>query len=175
VSEPTASGRDAAGAGSPTSRRGALRAALAGAVALAAGRAGAAHAQDRDPDLLRDLIAREQAAALAYRSARGRRFEQLAAQEADHAAALASELAALGLTASAPPREPASLTGAAAALATAQGPTAALAAALALEEELLAAYASAVPAIAEPNTRRTAATAMASHGQHRAVLRRRST
>lgn len=133
-----------------------------------------ARAADSDAATLSALIAREEAAALAYRSveALGLPFALLADHEAGHAVALRTELAALGLKAPPAPRDAARLEGEAARLARAGRGAAAFAAARTLEAGLVDAYAGAVRVLVEPDILRTVATVMASHGQHLAVLQR---
>lgn len=133
-----------------------------------------ARADDADGAILRGLIAREQCADLAYRSAAGAGlpFAILAGQEAEHARSLHTELQALGLKGPRPPRDEGGLDAEPARLAQAAAGAEALAAARALEAALIDAYDGAVRVLAEPAILRTAATVMASHGQHLAVLRR---
>jgi hypothetical protein len=124
-------------------------------------------------DVLLDLMGREQAAKIAY----GKAIKALGAtaplelvtmrkHEAEHADALATQLAAVGLGR---PR-PSSLTGAAATLAAAPDRAAVLAAAVALEDELLDAYKAALAALPDAKVAMTAATILASHSQHRLIL-----
>lgn len=162
---------------SPLTRRAAL---AAGGALLLAGPAQAAERRRRpplppgEPTVLYELIGRENEAAAAYRAAAGAdpRLAAIAVHEAAHARALNSELAALGLNGPTPPGDGAALEGKAGALAGSSGSRDAVAAALALEEALLAAYAEAIRRLAIPNVVRTAATVMGSHGQHLAVLGR---
>jgi hypothetical protein len=162
-------GSEPPGRATPMTRRGALAAAAALALARPAGaRAAQSHAE-RTARALRALIAAEQAAAFAYLEAGDPR---LAAQEEQHAKALRPHLESVGLAPLPPPRGPADLDPAAARLAAASRPSARDAAAIALEERLIAAYAGALDALYDPSTVRTAATIMASHGQHLVVRRR---
>jgi hypothetical protein len=95
------------------------------------------------------------------------------AHETHHAAALATELAAIGVGTPAPPEEPGDLDIAAERLAR-SGPERAdvFAAAALLEEDLVAVYQAALPSLADPKIAMTAATILASHAQHLFVLRR---
>jgi Ferritin-like domain len=142
-------------------RRRHLLAAAAGAVLA---RPALASAQDSDPAILDDLIAREEAAALAHRRA-GSGIE---AHETAHAMALRTQLGAFGRAAPAGPRDSAGLQGAARRLAEAGEGW--LPAAIALEEELIRAYREAVVRLVEPSVLQTAATILAAHAQHRARL-----
>jgi hypothetical protein len=142
------------------------RAALAAGAGLVVGRPAVAAAQqshaERTAGALRELIAREQAAAFAYAAAG---LPLLARHEAEHAAALAPHFQSVGHQRPAPVRGVAELDPAARRLAdAARGEREA--AAVALERELVAAYARSLHALYDPATRRTAATIMASHGQH---------
>jgi Ferritin-like domain len=122
-----------------------------------------------DPGIVARLIAREEAASSAYRGHARPAVFALAADEADHARALRTQLAALGHEG---PRAP-EVDARARRVADARG-GAVLAAAIALEESLLAAYRDALLHLVEPSILRTAATIMASHAQHRARLRLRA-
>lgn len=144
------------------------RAVLAGAAVALARPAAALAAEDLAP-LLTRLIALEQHAALAYRTAGGA-FARIAAQEHDHALALAGVLGGLTRPAPAAPTGPGELRGAAARLASGGGAEAAIA----LERSLLDAYREALRRLEDPGMARTAATVMASHGQHLTVLYERS-
>jgi hypothetical protein len=146
----------------PLTRRSLL---LTGAAALAAARPAVA-AQDR-PDAtaaaLESLIRREFAAAFAYRAAGDTR---LAAQETEHALALNAHLEAVGTRRLLPPRDARGLDPAAARVAAVAGARERAGAAIALEQSLLDVYARALGDLYDPSTVRTAATVMASHGQH---------
>jgi hypothetical protein len=146
----------------PVTRRGLLVTAAGLALARPA-LAGAAQSHaERTAGALRELIAREQAAAFAYAAAG---LPLLARHEDEHAAALAPHFQSVGHQRPAPVRGVAELDPAARRLAdAARGERDA--AAVALERELLAAYARSLDALYDPATRRTAATIMASHGQH---------
>jgi hypothetical protein len=127
------------------SRREAL---LAGAVALLA-RPGAAGAQRRDDgDVLVDLIAREERAALA-----GGDFAE---QESEHAAALRTHLDALGRRLPEPATEPAA----------GRSPQE-------REEALIRAYRRALLELDEPSILKTAGTILASHAGHHALITKR--
>jgi hypothetical protein len=114
-----------------------------------------------DPGILSRLIALEDGAALANRLGRG----EFAVHEDEHARALRTELAAFTIDGPPPPTEAAQLSGAARRLAEGRRGAAAE-----LERELVAAYLEAVPKLREPNIVRTAATILASHAQHEALL-----
>jgi hypothetical protein len=122
---------------------------------------------DRDPAILAGLVALEEAAAFAYRTQARPAVFALAAHETAHAEALRTHLAALGREGPRAPRTAAELDAPARRVVKAGD----LSAAVALEESLLAAYRDALAAIVEPSILRTAATIMASHAQHRALLR----
>jgi hypothetical protein len=147
-------------------RRGLL---VAAAGALLA-RPALARGQGGDARVLARLIEREEAAAFAHRAARTGHADD----EAAHAAALRTQLAALGLRGPEPPTATAELSGAARRLAGAGAPPAVLDAAIAMEASLISAYARALEVLAEPAILQTAATILASHGQHRALLRRKA-
>jgi len=133
-------------------------------------RPAAAAAQDGDPAIVGRLIAREESAAFAHRTAVP--IAGLAAHEAAHAKALRTHLAALGRDGPPPPRDAAQLDGPAQRVVGASGPVATLDAAIAMEARLLDVYAAAMHALAEPSILRTAATILASHAQHHALLLR---
>jgi hypothetical protein len=140
------------------------------AAALAAGLAAPAVArgQDRDSAILRDLIAREDAAALAYRGKVLPGLGDPAAQADDHARALRTELQ--GLISPREPRlSPDDLDPAARRVNDASGAEL-RAAARALEADLLADYHEALLGIAEPAILQTAATILACHAQRHALL-----
>jgi Ferritin-like domain len=145
-----------------TLRRRDLLLAAAGAALL---RPSSAAAAEPDPALLLKLVAREDAAALAYERARPEFLPGLAAHERDHGAALRTALDAFGLKA--PPR---ALDGPARRLAEAPEDER-LGAAIALEASLMTAYADALPAFEEKGVLQAAASILASHAQHHARLR----
>jgi hypothetical protein len=145
---------------------------LLGAAALLAVPATASAAPTEGAILL-DLIRREQQAKLAYAAAMetlgpGGPVElmRIRGQESDHADALATELAAVGLAR--PLRPP--LAGAAAELANARD-RGVLRAAIQLEEELVDAYSQALAGLPDAKIAMTAATILASHSQHGLILR----
>jgi hypothetical protein len=135
----------------------------AGAVALLA-RPAAARAQRSDIAVLINLVAREEAAAEAYGGATGELVPGIYKDELDHAAALRTQLDALG-------RRPArrGLDAPARRLALAQSDER-VEAAVALEETLVRDYSAALVDLADPSVLQTAATILASHAQHLARL-----
>lgn len=155
-------------------RRDALRAAglaLAGAAVAPS----AARAESDEGGLLLGLWRRETAAAFAYRKVLHADpvLAMLPSHEADHAAALATELAAVGLGTPPAPEQPADLDIAAERLAVALPDRAeVLAAAVALELDLVEIYRDALPALPDAKIAMTAATILASHSQHLLILRR---
>jgi hypothetical protein len=155
-------------------RREALRgAALALAATVIA--PAAARAASDDGGILLGLWRREMAAAFAYENVLHADpvLALLHSHELDHAAAIATELAALGLGTPQPPGTTAELDIVAERLAT-SGPdrTAVLEAAIALEQGLDELYRAALPALPEASIAMTAATILASHSQHLLILRR---
>jgi hypothetical protein len=156
-----------------SSRRDALR---VGGLALAAtvfGPAAVARAGTDEGGLLLGLWRREMGASLAYdRQAHlNPLFVTLRGHEADHAAALATELAAVGLGTPPPPQWASEVDATAERLARSE-PGGAVAAAIALEEELVTLYRSALPALPDSKIAMTAATILASHSQHLLILQR---
>ena len=143
-------------------RRDLLGAALAAGLAAPA----VARGEDRDAAILRDLIAREDAAAFAYRGQQLSGLGDPAGQDEDHAKALRVELQGL-IEPGAPHNPP--LDPAARRLNDARGDER-RAAALALEADLVAQYHEAVLGITEPAILQTAATILACHAQRRALL-----
>jgi hypothetical protein len=135
---------------------------LAAAGVLLATPARALAAADQ-ADVLRRLIAAEDAAAFAYEQAKELRLSR---QEAAHAAALRPQLEALAQPVPPPLRDLDPLRAPGRRLAAARTPHARAVAAVAVERELLDAYTAALGALQDPATIRTAATIMASHGQH---------
>jgi hypothetical protein len=147
---------------------------LAAAGLLAAPATARAGAAPTEGDVLLDLMRREQEAKLAY----GTAIKTLGANaplelvtirghESDHADALTTELAAVGLPR--PLRPP--LTGTAAELAQAPDRGGVLAAAVKLERELVDAYQAALHGLPDAKVAMTAATILASHSQHALILR----
>jgi glycerol-3-phosphate dehydrogenase len=133
-----------------------------------------ARAAGTEGDVLLDLMTREQRAKLAYgkvlRALGETAPPELAAirlHESDHADALTTELAAVGLPRPHAPH----LSGTAAKLAAATDRAAVLDAAAALEDELVAAYTAALAGLPDKKIAMTAATILASHSQHRVILR----
>jgi hypothetical protein len=143
---------------------------VAGAAALLARpvTALAAATLDHDGDVIKPLIAREEGAEYAYRGAVPKGAPDLGRHAKDHAAALRTQLQALGrgtapITADqldAPTRR----------LAEAGTRAEQLDAAIALEAELVGAYRHAVIALSEPGILKTAATILAGHSQQHALL-----
>jgi hypothetical protein len=154
-------------------RRDALR---AGGLALAATvlGPGVAGAATDEGGLLLGLWRREMGAALAYdRVAHlDPRLVTLRGHDTDHAAAVATELAAVGLGTPEPPRWAADLDVTAERLARSKTRADAVAAAVALEEELVTLYRTALPALPDAKIAMTVATILASHSQHLLILRR---
>lgn len=159
------------------------RAALAGAATAALAAAAPARAAEKkprrktpvppgEPAVLHALIGRENEAAAAYRAAAAAdpRFARIARHENDHARALNSQLAALGLNGPMPLQDASGLRGEAGRLARATGRPAAFTAAIALERALIDAYDEAIRGLRIANVVRTAATVMGGHGRHLAVL-----
>jgi ferritin-like protein len=142
-------------------RREALAAAALAALVAPAG----ARAQRSDIAVLIRLLVREEAAAEAYGSGAGVVGIRLYGDERDHAAALRTHLDALG-------RRPAprGLDAPARKLVEA-GDGERLDAAIALESSLVDEYAEALVDIADPSVLQTAATILASHAQHLALMR----
>jgi uncharacterized sporulation protein YeaH/YhbH (DUF444 family) len=138
------------------------------ALAAALARPALAAAEDRDGDIVKHLIAREEAAAYAYRGLRLPGLDDPAAQDTDHAKALRTQLQAIGRGTS--PISVDQLDTAARRLAEASNRDQRLAAAADLEADLIADYRSAVIAIFEPGILQTVATILACHAQRRALL-----
>jgi hypothetical protein len=154
----------------PESRRAFIASAGAAALALGPG-AAAASALDRkkgsdEPGALTALLTAELHAAYAYERSGLAAGRRLAAQEDEHAKALASLLYALGHPIPAAPTSPAQLQPSAAALVDGRSVTAAIA----LERALIAGCATRIGRLGDPGMIRTVATVMASHAQHRALL-----
>jgi hypothetical protein len=154
-------------------RRDALRAAGVALGATVIG-PGEARAATDEGGLLLGLWGREIGASLAYD-----RVAHLSAQlvtlrghEADHAAAVATELAAVGLGTPEPPLGAADLDVSAERLARSKTRQEAVDAAIALEEELVTLYRNALPSLPDSKIAMTAATILASHSQHLLILRR---
>jgi hypothetical protein len=151
-------------------RRRELLLAAAGLLAVPA----TARAAPTEGAVLLNLMGLEQSARSAYAaairtlgSAAPGALATLRSHESDHTRVLATELAAVGLgRPSAPP-----LAGAAAKVAGAPDRGAVLNAAITLEDQLVAAYQAALAGLPDAKVAMTAATILASHSQHRLILR----
>jgi hypothetical protein len=142
---------------------------FAAALATALARPALAAAEDRDGDILQGLIAREEAAAYAYRGLDLPGVGDLGAQDSDHVKALRTEFQALGrgvAPISADDLDPASRR-----LAEATNEER-LAAAIALETDLVATYRTAALGLTAPAIMQAVATMLACHAQNRALLAR---
>jgi hypothetical protein len=144
---------------------------LAGA-ALVLGRPAAAGAAtlDHDGDVIKPLIAREEGSEFAYRGAVPDGAPDLGANAKDHAAALRTQLQALGRGTT--PITAADLDAPTRRLAEAGTAAERLDAAIALEASLVTAYHDAVVQLSEPGILQTAATILAGHSQQHALLLR---
>jgi hypothetical protein len=127
----------------------------------------AAHAAaPSEGGVLVDLMTREQRAKLAYAAAIKKGgpaiFAGIRANESDHADALTTELAAIGLGRPLPPRLDA----------TSQqlADRADAESAIKLEDELVDAYVQSLPHLQDAKIAMTVATILASHAQHRLLL-----
>ena len=144
------------------------------ALATAALRPSLARAKTDEGTLLLGLWRRERGAELAYDRVlyADPILAVLRSHEEDHARAIATQLAAVGLNTPRAPEEPADLDFASQKLAEA-GPERAdvLAAAIALEEDLVEIYSSALPSFVDEKIAMTAATILGSHAQHLFILR----
>ena len=160
---------------SRSTRRAALRAAGAAFVAGALARPALAAAATDEGGLLLGLWRREMGASLAYdRVAHlDPLFVTLRGHESDHAAAIATELAAVGLGTPSAPQWVGEIDVAAEQLARAGAKTARTAA-HALEEDLVALYRGVLPNLPDSKIAMTAATILASHSQHALILRRQT-
>jgi hypothetical protein len=144
---------------------------LAGAGALLARPAVAgAAALDRNGDIIKPLIAREEGAQFAYSGAVPRGAPNLVSTSRDHAAALRTQLQALGRGTT--PLSADEIDPLAKRFTEAPTPKARLEAAIALEADLVATYRAAVEKLTEPGILQTAATILACHAQQRALLSR---
>ena len=123
--------------------------------------------------LLLGLWRREKGAALAYDRVAHLEplFVTLRGHVADHAGAIATELAAVGLGTPEPPQWVSEIDVAAERLARADAKNA-LATAVLLEADLVELYRGAVPSLQDAKIAMTAATILASHSQHLLILRR---
>ena len=122
-------------------------------------------------DVLLDLMRREQSAKLAYAAASmtlgaPQELVTIYQHESDHADALATQLAAVGL--GRPLRPP--LTGTAQQLAQASDRRAVLDLAVKLEDELVDAYRRSLVLLPDAKIAMTVATILASHAQHRFIV-----
>ncbi len=148
----------------------------AGAVVLAAGMAApaVARAETDEGGLLLGLWHREMGASLAYDRVAHLDpvLTTLRGHEADHAAALATLLAAVGLATPVAPEWASQIDVTAETLARTDRRETALPAAVALEQELVALYRSALPSLPDAKIAMTAATVLASHAQHLFILQR---
>jgi hypothetical protein len=154
-------------------RRDILRTGGLAAAALAAG-APAARAETDEGGLLLGLWRREMNANYAYAQVMhvDPLFVTLRRHEWDHAAALATELAAVGLGTPRPPHAVSDLDATSERLARAGGRFEVLRAAGTLEDELVTLYRSALAGLPDAKIAMTAATILASHSQHRLMLPR---
>jgi hypothetical protein len=100
-------------------------------------------------------------------------FVTLRGHEANHAAAIATELAAVGLGTPRAPQWVNDIDVAAEQLARAEAETA-VAAALALERDLVSLYQRVLPHLPDSKIAMTAATILASHSQHALILERQT-
>ena len=144
---------------------------LAGAAAVVARPAAAAAATlAHDGDVIEPLIAREEAARFVYRGAVPRGAPDLAEHAREHAAALRTQLQALGRFA--PPPSAGDLDTLARSFEEASTAQARLDAAVALEADLVTTYRAAVEQLTQPGILQTAATILAGHAQQHAILAR---
>jgi hypothetical protein len=140
------------------------------AVVLARPAAAIAATLAHDGDVIKPLVAREEGAAFAYRGAVPKGAPDLAANADDHAAALRTELQALGRGTT--PISAADLDAPARRVAEAGTADERLDAAISLEADLVAAYRKAVLQLSESGILKTAATILAGHSQQHALLLR---
>jgi hypothetical protein len=143
---------------------------LAGAAAVLArpSAALAAATLAHDGDVIKPLIAREEAARFAYRGAVPPGAPDLGRTAADHAKALRTQLQALGRGTT--PITTEDLDPLARRLSEASTPGTRLDAAIALEGDLVATYRRAVVELTDPGILQTAATILAGHSQQHALL-----
>ena len=147
---------------------------VGGAAAALTLRAAPAVAASDEGGLLLGLWRREMGLVIAYGQQTHTHPELLgpARRHAnDHAAAIATELAAVGLGTPKPPWTPDDLDVAAHRLATSR-PADVLANAVLVQEDMVEVYKGALPALPDAKIAMTAATILASHAQHLFVLRR---
>ncbi len=158
-------------------RRFGRRAALAGAgaaVAAVALNPGSAFAESDEGGLLLGLWRREKGLAIAYGQqvhVQPELFGPARRHANDHAAAIATALAAVGLGTPQPPWTPNDLDVAARRLATSRSADA-LANAVLVQEDMVDVYKGALPALPDAKIAMTAATILASRAQHLFILRR---
>jgi glycine cleavage system pyridoxal-binding protein P len=144
---------------------------LAGAAAARARPAAAvAPTLQHDGDVIKPLIAREEAARFAYRGAVPRGAPDLAQTAADHAKALRTQLQALGRGTT--PITADDLDPLTRRFSEASTPGERLNAAIALEADLVATYRKAVIALTAAGILQTTATILAGHSQQHALLAR---
>jgi hypothetical protein len=145
---------------------------LAGAGALLArpATALAAATLDRNGDIIKPLIGREEGAEFAYRGSLPRGAPPLGRTAHDHAAALRTLFQALGR--GTPPITADQIDPLARRVEEASTDRQQLAAAIALEADLVRVYRDAVLGLTEPGILQTAATILACHAQQHAVLAR---
>ncbi|MBE2320187.1 ferritin-like domain-containing protein [Solirubrobacter sp. CPCC 204708] len=146
---------------------------VGGAAAAVALKAAPALAAD-EGTLLLGLWRREIGLAMAYGQqvhTRPELFGPARRHANDHAAALATELAAVGLGTPEPPWTPDELDVSAQRLATAR-PADVMANAVLAQESMLTLYQGALPSLPDAKIAMTAATILASHAQHLFILRR---
>jgi hypothetical protein len=152
-------------------RRGLLGAAVVAALA----RPATASAAAGEPATIRALIRREDAAGAAYAIAADATgdalLERFARQDERHAHALRVQLEALTVPPAHRPPHAETQDPAAARLAAARSPRAALAEAVTLEQELLQAFVDAARALVDAGLLQTVATIAGAHAQQLAMLR----
>jgi hypothetical protein len=150
--------------GSPGPRGWRRREVLIAAAGLAIAAPARAVAVARDPELLLELFAREDAAAAAYRRAAPEPLPGIAARTADHVAALRTTLDGFGRTPGPAPLDPA------ARRVVEAGEGGKADAAIALEASLVEVYSAAVLDLVAAGALQTAASILAGHAQNRARL-----
>jgi hypothetical protein len=151
-------------------RRRELLLAGAGAVLARPATALAAATLDRSGDIIKPLIAREEGAEFAYRGSALRGAPPLARHAHDHAAALRTQLQALGR--GTVPITADQLDPLARRVEEAATPRERLDAAIALEADLVRTYRAAVVELTEPGILQTTGTILAGHAQQHALLAR---
>jgi hypothetical protein len=151
-------------------RRRELLLAGAGALLTRPASALAAATLDQNGDIIKPLIAREEAAQFAYRGGAPRGAPPLARNARDHTAALRTMLQALGRGTT--PITAEQIDPLARRVEEASTDRERLDAAIALEADLVGTYRAAVIKLTEPGILQTAATILACHAQQHAVLAR---